>query len=83
MNDGESGPSGARMSNEGWSCSTSTSLVVGLGSSTSDDPDLNKDALMDFHTFRAKKNLMLARTEIEKYYGEGVETPSQSFDILM
>jgi hypothetical protein len=65
------------------SSSTSTSLGVGLGSGTSDDPDLNKDALTDFHTFRARRNLMLARTEIEKYYVEGVETPSKSFDILM
>jgi hypothetical protein len=83
MHDGESGPSGARMSNEGRICSISTSLGVGLGGSTSYDPDLDKDALTDFHTFRAKRNLMLARTEIEKYYVEGVETPSQSFDILM
>jgi len=83
MNDEESGHSGARMSNEGRSCSTSTSLGVGLGSGTTDDPGLNKDDLMNFHTFRAMRNLMLARTEIEKYYLEGVETPSQSFDILM
>jgi hypothetical protein len=83
IHDGESGPSGARMSNEGRICSTSTSLGVGLGSGTSYDPDLDKDALTDFHTFRARRNLMLARTEKEKYYVEGVETPSQSFDILM
>jgi hypothetical protein len=83
MNDGESGPSGAKMSNEGRSCSNSTSLGVGLDSGTSDDPALNKDALTDFHTFQARINLMLARIEIEKYYVEDVETPSQSFDILI
>jgi hypothetical protein len=83
MHDGESRPSGARMSNKGRSCSTSTSLGVELSSGTYDDLDLNKDVLTDFHAFRARRNLMLALTEIEKYYVEGVETPSQSFDILM
>ncbi|XP_062151830.1 zinc finger BED domain-containing protein RICESLEEPER 2-like [Alnus glutinosa] len=83
MHDGESGPSGARMSNEGRISSTSTSLGVGLGSGTSYDPQLNKDALKDFHTFQARRNLMLAQTEIEKYYVEGVEIPSDTFDILM
>jgi hypothetical protein len=73
------GGSGAKLSNEGRSCTSSTSL--GGCSGTSDK--VEKYALKDFHSFRARKNLMLARTEIEKYFAEDVETPNETFDILM
>jgi hypothetical protein len=59
------GGSGARPSNEGRSGTSSTSLGVGRG--TSDEIDFDEDALTDFHTFQERRNLMLARTKIEKY----------------
>lgn len=39
--------------------------------------------LQNFHSFRASRNLMQCKTEIEQYFLEDVETPSESFDILM
>jgi hypothetical protein len=36
-----------------------------------------------FHSFRASRNLMQCKTEIEQYFLEDVETPSENFDILM
>jgi hypothetical protein len=54
---------------------------VGVGSGTSNK--VEKDALKDFHSFRAGGNLMQCRIEIEQYFVEDVETPSETFDILM
>jgi hypothetical protein len=71
--------SGARLSNEGRSCTSSTSLGVGSGTSNK----VEKYALKDFHSFRARRNLMQHRTEIEQYFAEDVETPNETFDILM
>jgi len=42
-----------------------------------------KDALKDFHSFRASKNLLLCQTEIERYFAEDVEPPCETFDALM
>jgi hypothetical protein len=39
--------------------------------------------LQNFHSFRASRNLMQCKTEIEQYFLEDVETPSENFDILM
>lgn len=39
--------------------------------------------LQNFHSFRASLNLMECKTEIEQYFLEDVETPSENFDILM
>jgi len=75
------GVSGARPSNEDRNGTSSTSL--GMGSGTSYEINLNQDALADYHSFWETRNLMLAWTETEKYYVEDVETPSESFDILM
>jgi len=38
--------------------------------------------LQNFHSFRASRNLMQCKTEIEQYFLD-VETPSENFDILM
>jgi len=75
------GVSGARPSNEDRNGTSSTSL--GMSSGTSYEISLNQDALADYHSFWETRNLMLAWTETEKYYVEDVETPSESFDILM
>jgi hypothetical protein len=39
--------------------------------------------LQNFHSFRASRNLMQCKTEIEQYFLEDVETPSENFDILI
>jgi len=39
--------------------------------------------LQNFYSFRASQNLMQCKTEIEQYFLVDVETPSESFDILM
>jgi len=71
------GGSGDRLSNEERSCGSSASM--GAGTSTRS----KKDALKDFYSFRASKNLMLCQTEIKRYFTEDVETPSETFDALM
>jgi len=43
------GGSGARLSNEGRSCTSSTSLGVGSGTRTSGKAE--KDVVKDFHSF--------------------------------
>jgi hypothetical protein len=75
------GESGARLSNEGRNCTSSTSFGVGSGTRTSNK--VEKDALKDFYSFLARRNLMQCRTEREQYFVEDVETPSKTFDILM
>jgi hypothetical protein len=65
--------SGARVSNEGADVGTSSKSV---GSN-------KKDVLAIYHSFRASKNVMLCRIEIEQYCTEEVESPSKIFDILM
>jgi hypothetical protein len=66
-------------SNEEQSCGNSAS--VGAGTSTTSRS--KKNALTDFHPFRASKNLALCRTEIERYFAEDVEPPCKTFDALM
>jgi hypothetical protein len=66
-------------SNEEQSCANSAS--VGAGTSTT-SRSKKKNALADFHSFRAFKNLALCRTEIERYFAEDVQPPSKSFDAL-
>jgi hypothetical protein len=41
-----------------------------------------KDALVDYNSFWASKNLMMCRTEIEQYCMEDVEILSDTFDIF-
>jgi hypothetical protein len=41
-----------------------------------------KDALVDYNSFQASKNLMMCRTEIEQYCMEDVEILSDTFDIF-
>jgi hypothetical protein len=66
-------------SNEEQSCENSAS--VGAGTSTTSRS--KKNALTDFHSFRASKNLALCRTETERYFAEDVEPPCKTFDALM
>jgi hypothetical protein len=54
---------------------------VGVGSGTSNKAE--KYALKDIHSFWASRNLMHCQTEIDQYFVEDVETPSETFDILM
>jgi len=68
-------------SNEEQSCGNSTS--VGAGTSTTSRTRSKKNALIDFHSFRASKNLELCWTEIERYFAEDVESPCKTFDALM
>jgi len=68
-------------SNEEQSCGNSAS--VGAGTSTTSRTRSKKNALTDFHSFRASKNLELCRTEIERYFAEDVESPCKTFDALM
>jgi hypothetical protein len=70
------GGSGDRLSNEEQSCGSSASMPLGAGRN-------KKGALIDFHSFRASKNLLLCWTEIERYFAEDVEPPCKSFDTLM
>jgi hypothetical protein len=42
-----------------------------------------KDALADYNSFQASKNLMMCRIEIKQYCMEDVEILSDTFDILM
>jgi hypothetical protein len=42
-----------------------------------------KAALALYHNFRASKNVMLCRSEMEQYCTEEVESPCEKFDILM
>jgi hypothetical protein len=39
--------------------------------------------LQNFHSFWGSQNLMQCKTEIEQYFLADIETPSESFDILM
>jgi len=68
-------------SNEEQSCGNSAS--VGAGTSTTSRTRSKKNALIDFHSFRASKNLELCWTEIERYFAEDVESPCKTFDALM
>lgn len=45
------GGSGVRLSNEGRSCTSSTSLGVGSGSGTRSSGKVEKDVVKDFHSF--------------------------------
>jgi hypothetical protein len=68
---------------------------VGSGSMLSNDEEVRSSTtsfgssrsrttfLQNFHSFRASRNLMQYKTEIEHYFLEDVETPSENFDILM
>jgi len=70
------GGSRDRLSNEEQSYGSSTSMPVGVGRN-------REDALTDFHSFWASKNLFLCRTEIERYFAKDVEPPCKTFDALM
>jgi hypothetical protein len=60
---------------------------VGSGSMLSNDEVRSSKSittfLQNFHSFRASRNLMQCKTEIEQYCLEDVERPSENFDILM
>jgi hypothetical protein len=66
-------------SNEEQSCENSAS--VGAGTSTTSRS--KKDALTNFHSFRASKNLALCQIETERYFAKDVEPPCKIFDALM
>jgi hypothetical protein len=51
------------------------------GSTSSERLDDNL-FLSEFHSFRASRNLIDCKIEIEQYYLEDVESPSTTFDIL-
>jgi hypothetical protein len=72
-----SGGHGARVliPNEDVNVSTSSESV---GSNKKE-----KAALVIYHNFRASKNVMLCRSEIERYCTEEVESPCEKFDFLM
>ena len=70
-----SGGRGARVSNEDVNVNTSSKSV---GSNKR-----AKAVLAIYHNFRASKNVMLCRTKIEQYCTEEVESPCETFDILM
>jgi hypothetical protein len=52
---------GVRLSNVKWSCTSSTSVGVGSGTFNK----VQKNALKNFHSFRARINLMQFQTKIE------------------
>jgi hypothetical protein len=66
-------------SNEEQSCGN----LASVGAGTSTTCRSKKDALTDFHSFRASRNLALCRTVIERYFAEDVEPPCKTFDALM
>jgi len=70
------------LSNEEQSCGSSASMPLDAARAAHAGRN-RKDALKDFHSFRASKNLLLCQTEIERYFAEDVEPPCDTFDALM
>jgi hypothetical protein len=44
--------------------------------------EIQSREVSEYHSFRASRNLMVCKTEIEQYYSKNVESPSTTFDIL-
>ncbi|XP_062152026.1 zinc finger BED domain-containing protein RICESLEEPER 1-like [Alnus glutinosa] len=70
------------LSNEDQSCEISASMPLDAARAAHAGRN-RKDALKDFHSFWASKNLLLCQTEIERYFAEDVEPPCETFDALM